>query len=292
MATLRERIIERYPSLISLLQEPEIGRLLTRAVNEPLSPGQFQSQLIASNWFRSQSESQRRWWVTTHTDPGEARLQRNQYSADIMATAARLGVKLNSAQVKYVTESGLARGDDPGSARVMANLLDFGRKSGRMGAGAFKTAQRAVRNLEVSQWLREPPRAETEKWGADIALGRKTIEDFNAAAAYTASKRFPHMAAQIRAGMSVAEIVSPFVEAYAKEMDWDPNGLMAKLHKDPSHTGLLGIRDPKSGKMRLPTEHEAMVMARKRGDWWQTTTGRQSDAQMTSALLQAFGQRK
>jgi hypothetical protein len=291
MATMQERVAERYPALVPLLRQPEIGRLLTQAVENNWSAGVFQSKFMASNWFRSQSESQRRWWITTATDPGEAKLQRNQYSADIIKTANSLGVNLNSAQVKYITESGLARGDDPGSARVMANLLAFGRKSGQMGAGAFKTAQRAVRNLEVGQWLREPPRKETEHWAAEIALGRKTIEDFNAAAAYTASHRFPHMAEQIKAGMTVSEIIGPQVEAYAREMDWDAQGLMSKMYSNPSFGGLTGIRDPKSGQMRLPTEYEARTMARQRGDWWQTTGGRQADAQMATALLEMFGKR-
>jgi hypothetical protein len=75
-------------------------------------------------------------------------------------------------------------------------------------------------------------------------------------------------------------------------MDWDPQGLMSKMHTNPAFGGLTGIRDPKTGNMRLPTEYEARTMARQRGDWWGTTGGRQADASMSQALLQTFGKRK
>jgi hypothetical protein len=292
MATLRERVAERYPDLLPLLRIPEVGRLLTQAVSGAgMSPGSFMSKLRATRWFRRQSEPQRRWFITSVMDPGEARLQRQLFSAELIKQASTLGITLNSKQVKRYTESGLAQGIAPDSARGMANLLAFGRSTGQMGAGAFKTAHTAVRALGTGQWMREPPRAEAERWAADIALGRKTIDDFNAANAYAASHRFPHMAQQIKAGSTVADIAAPVVEAFAREMDWDPNGLLANLQRDPKFSGLLGIKDPKTNQVRMPTEYEARTMARQRDDWWQTTGGRQQDAAMSQALLQAFGRR-
>lgn len=294
MASVTQRVLEQYPSLKFLLNDPEVGRLLRDAVdpNKGFSSQTFQAKLMETRWWRTKSEAQRTWAITAATDPGEAKMQRHQYAAEIVTTAARLGVKLSTPEVKWITEVGLSRGYEPGGARMMGDILRHGRKAGKVGAGAVNTAARAVRNLETSQWMREPPRRETEYWGEQIALGRKTLEDFNAAAAHSAGRRFPHMAAQIRAGMTVAQAIGPMVEAYAREMDWDPQGLMSKIHTDPKHTGLLGIRDPKSRKMRLPTEHEAAVMARRRGDWWGTTRGREADAAMTSALLETFGRRK
>ena len=294
MATLQERVAESYPSLMPLLNHPEVGRLLRQAVGTPpMSANVFRSKLEATRWFRSQSAQQRQWWVTARLDPGEARMKRSQYSAELMKVAEGLGIRLNSAHVKQITETGLSRGLLPSDARMQADLLRYGlSRPGLMEAGAYKSAQTQVRAIGAGQWLREPPRAESEKWAADIALGRKTIEDFNAANAYAASKRFPHLAEQIKSGMTVAEAVAPVVEAYAREMDWDPNGLMAKIHKDPKHTGLLGIRDPKTKEMRLPTEHEAMVLARKRADWWETTRGQQADTAMSQRLLETFGIRK
>jgi hypothetical protein len=291
MATMQERVAERYPALIPLLKNKEVGGLLTRAVNENWSPGQFRYQFMATRWFRSQSEAQRKWWVLTATDPAEAKLQRNNYSAEIINTASALGIKLNSNEVRYITESGLSRGDPSNSARVQANLLAYGLKTGKMGAGSYATAARDVRAMETGSWFREPPKSEVKYWAAEIALGRKTMQDFNAAAAYTASHRWPHMAERIKAGETVAQIVGPAVEAYAREMDWDPQGVMSKMHTNATFAGLTGIRDPKTNQMRLPTEYEAQTMARSRNDWWGTTGGRRADASMALQLSKAFGRR-
>jgi hypothetical protein len=293
MPTLQERVAERYPSLVFLLRQPEVGRLLTQAVGDPpMSPGVFQSKLMATRWFRSQSESQRRWWVTVASDPGEAKRQRNLYSAELIKSANSLGIKLDSKEVWKYTNAGLSQGIEAGSDRQMANLMAFGLKTGKVGPGAYKTAVGAIRAIGSAQWLRMPPVKETETWAANIALGRKTLDDFEQANRTAAEHRFPHMLQQLRAGATVADVIAPMVEAYAKEMDWDAQGLMAKMHTNPTFAQLTGIKDPKTKQVRLPTEYEAKTMARQRGDWWGTTTGRQEDAAKTLAITQALGVRK
>jgi hypothetical protein len=287
---MRQRVAERYPSLISLLNQPEIGKLLTQAVQNNWSPGVFQSKFMASRWFRTQSEPARRWWVTAQTDPAEARRQRNEYTTQLAGVLERLGAR--GRNVKYLAEIGLREGLAPDSPRMMHIALGRAIKGGTLGPGAYKTADRQVRSIGAGAWLREPSEKDRKYWAFQIALGNKTLDDFNAAAAVSAQHRFPHMAAQIRAGATVADIAGPMIEAYAREMDWDPAGLMQKMHTNPSFAGLLGIRDPKTRQMRMPTEYEARTMARSRSDWWGTTGGRESDAAMSQALLAAFGKRK
>ena len=113
MATLKERVAERYPSLVALLKQPEIGSLLTQAVEKNWSPGVFQSKFIASQWFRRQSESQRRWWILSATDPGEANQQRRSMRASFGTLAASMGAQLDTAQINFLSESILQRGQDP-----------------------------------------------------------------------------------------------------------------------------------------------------------------------------------
>jgi hypothetical protein len=293
-AAVRKRVEELYPALSFLLRDREVGKLLIRATdpNKGYSPARFQAELYKTRWWRKRSESQRQWAILKATDPAEARHRANLHSASLIKDAESLGINLTSKQVKTYTESMLAQGIEPGSDRAMANLMAFAKaRPGQMGAGAFKTASMAVQELERSQYFRQTPRGEAERWATWIVLGRKTLEDFQAAAQHSAMHRFPHMEEQLRAGRTVADIVAPFVEAYAREMDWDPAGVMAKMHSNPKFAGLTGIRDPKTGQMRLPTEYEAATMARQRNDWWQTTSGRQQDAAMTQTLLQAFGRR-
>ena len=73
MASIQDRVAERWPDLLPLLRHPEVGKLLTQAVTAEWSPGVFQSKLRATRWYRSQPESARQWWVLKAMDPGEAK---------------------------------------------------------------------------------------------------------------------------------------------------------------------------------------------------------------------------
>lgn len=292
MATIQERVQERYPSLVSLLREPEIGPLLTRAVQENWSPGVFQSKFMASRWFRSQSEPQRRWWVTANTDPGEANRQRKTYHAGLQTSASRLGVSLTAAELKWITEVGLQQGIAPDSQESINGLLEFAaRHRGRITVGAWGTETTRVRNMLTNDWLMPPSKGFSENWGRYLASGQKSIEDLQGWAQQQAAKRYPHMRAELAAGMTVADVIGGNVAVYAEEYDMDPSQVMQKVRTDPWIRQLLGVRDPKSGKTRLPTEMETMKMARSTPSWWKTSKGRQADAQTATTLAQVFGKR-
>lgn len=119
------------------------------------------------------------------------------------------------------------------------------------------------------------------------------MEDWNAHLAAEAVHRFPHMAPQIKAGSTVADVVGPFVGLVAQELEEDPGYIWSKIKaNDPAFRKLLGLRDPKSGQMRLPTESDAIRIARSRSTWWDTSNGRQMDAEAARGILQIMGVRR
>lgn len=295
MATLQQRIQERYPSLSFLMANAEMRSLLTRAVNESWSPGQFQSKFIASKWFRSQSETQRRWAVMLATDPSEARRQTTTWRTGLQQTAARLGAVLTAAELKYITNLGLQRGGEPDDQETINGLLALmGRKGHTKGTqpGLYQTTGREVTNLVNSQWMRGIDAKYVTKWALDITAGRKTMEDLQAVLAGQAMKRFPHMVEGLKSGMTVQEIVQPYIDLVAEELEIHPSQVQAKIKaNDPAFRQILGVLDPKTNQMRLPTENEMIRLARERSTWTATTKGRQMTAGMTTALLRAFGAR-
>lgn len=292
MATVRERVEERWPSLVFLLDHHEIGPLLRRAVDpdDPLSASSFQSRLIATRWFRSRSEAERKWYVRQATDPGQAKRDRQEYATILRQSAAQLGVKLAPHQVKFLTAAGLAQGLDPSSYEVRQHLVKLAKSGGvRAGPGSLQSAQHAVNNVAHGEYFQPLSMRAVAMWANQIALGNRTLDDLRTHLAKRAVHRFPHMREQLAAGASVADVVGPLRQAVAEELELaSPDLINVKKGK---WSKLTGIRDPKTGKMRMPTESEARVMARSQPQWWQTTNGRAADAGMTRALLQAFGKR-
>jgi hypothetical protein len=296
MATLQERVAERYPDLIPLLRVPEIGKLLTQAVSEtkPMSPGVFMSKLRTTRWFRSQSETARRWWVTAAMDPGEALKQRRTMNEEIGNLAAQMGVKLTSGDLYWLRENALKQGMAPDSTWVRLQIGKMLGKGGRAAdAGAYRTTVEQLRTISKGGYFWNIPNHVAQKWGTWIITGQKTMEDFQAVVQQEAMQRYPHMKEQLASGMSVNDVVRPFAEVYANEYDTTAEEIMATMrtHAGSPTRQLLGIRDPKTGNTRMPTELEALRLARKDPKWWTTTSGRQNDARLSTFLLQQLGRR-
>jgi hypothetical protein len=300
MATTKERVAERYPSLLPLLRHPEIGKLLTQAVTKNWSPGVFQSKFIASKWFRSQSEASRRWWVLTATDPGEAKLQRQAMTAEVQNLQRSLGASLSKDATKWVVESALQRGLPIDSALLRREIVSYGMRYTAPGTGhvlpqgLLRTTAKEIDSMARFQYALPGNSNWNRTRTQMVAMGELSMDDVENELREIAAKRFSHMKDDLAMGRSVADIVAPYAEIYASEMDIAPEEVIRSAFRntDPKARELLGVRDPKTGKMRLPTEVEAMRLARSRADWWQTSSGRQNDASMSDMVTKAMGVRK
>lgn len=289
MATLRERIQERYPSLVPLLRNHEIGSLLTKAVTENWSPGQFQAKFIASHWFRSQSESQRKWWILSATDPGEARQQRRLMQQAIGHQASKLGIGLTDNQIAMIRERALQMGVSPDDYWVTNTIVRLA-KGGNIGTGAWKTTTEQVKALAKGEYFLDMPAATLSKWVHRIVRGDKTMEDLQANLQDGAMHRYAHFAPQLAQGMSLNDIIGHQRQIIADEMEM--NSPSAVSMRDPRWRQLLGIRDPKSHKMRGMTDSDVYRLVRSQRKWWDTSHGRQADAAMTAKISEIFGERR
>lgn len=288
MATLRERIEERFPDLIPLLEEPEIAWLVAMAVdpNNPKSTAWFQSQLRNTNWYKNQSKVGREWWVTMRTDPGEATRQRQQYRSELSVFASQLGVKLASNQLTWLTEVGLGRGlsvNSPWMRNELAKL--WGGKDQRTGQIGVD-AQR-VRAMAEGEYFEPMTGKRAYALALDIARGKRTMEEYQMRFQARAADRFPHLKQRIINGETLAQIVEPYRAIVADELELGDIG--AVNMKNPVWRQLLGVKE--GGKTRMLSESEVLTLARSQQAWWQTANGQAADNGLTRSILQTFGAR-
>lgn len=284
-----DQVMENYPSLAFLLQDPEIGPLLTEAVdpNKGFSPQTFQAKLYQTNWWRNTSATGRDWLIKVNTDPATAKQERGAYSAQLSAAAIRLGTHLSGAQLKWLTEMGLGQGiavDDP---RMLAELRKLMKPGG--GKGDIGVAAQQVRALAESTWYVRPSSKSIYDVAGRIATGLDTLESANARFAAEAARRFPHLGSRIQGGETLADITSGYRQVIAEELELGSPDAVDPMRGE--WRDLLGVRDDKTGDMRMLTEAEVISRARNRTEWWQTSHGRQTDAQATSSILRMFGKR-
>ncbi len=289
-AATKKAVQDRWPDLAFLLRVPELDRLFTRAITENLTPGAFQSQLRATQWFRSQPASSRQWMVTINTDPGEARLQRQNTSFELDAIARKTwGTALTPAQLKWLTETALVRGLEVNSPEMLNAI----RKVAKPGAGRGEIGVYAaqIRELGTGQWFVVPGKDSTYKVASQIILGQDTIESANARFAAEAKKRYPHLAQRIDGGETLADITEGYRTIVAEELELGDIDRV-DIVKNPTWRQLLGTRDPKTKEMRMPTESEVVRMARSQNAWGDTAKAREMQYGIVRGLGEMFGERK
>jgi hypothetical protein len=296
MATLQEKVAERYPDLVPLLQVPEVADLLAQAVSDeaPISPTMFQSQLRATNWYRSQSEEGRQLWVQSQLDPSTYWTRIYGASAELSALSHQmLGRALTPEEGIWISHSMLGQGLNPNSAMVKHWIASLVRPldvlSGLGAAGAAKSQVETIGH----RWFRDVGRDVDINWlaqaGIDVVAGRDSLESINARYQSQAWHMYPHLREQIEAGQTLADIFDPFRQVIAEELEY---GSVEQVSmSDPTWRGMLHWGHPSEGQARLPTEGEIRQYARNRPQWWATTNGRKMDAEASSNLLRIFGAR-
>lgn len=288
MATLRERVAERYPDLLPLLKQPEVGRLLTLAVQKNWSPGVFQSKFRATRWFRTQSESQRRWWVTASMDPGEARQQINAYKVALAQAAAAYGVQVPNSILGSMARGGLSKGFDPTGPEMMYRLSILARRGGYATTGARRTAARAMQQTARRDYFYTMNSKNAAHWGDQIARGLKTEDDVRQIVAGRAAQLYPQFATGLKQGQTMYDLTDGARGIIAEQLELDPDTIDFTQGR---WSEVLSYRDTKTKQRRPMTASEVQRLARSDKRFWATAQGRQQDAALTQSLLQKFGER-
>lgn len=287
---VRQKIAELYPGLLPLLSDPQVGALLIKAVGPtPYSPGRFEAELHKTRWWRTHSEAQRRWFLLRGVDPKEYAVQRDIMQGDIMREANRLGIKFSGKSVAYLANMALQLGLSADNPAMIQKMVAYSNQPGMIGPGALATNARDMQLWANREYFRALPQHVVGKWARWIGEGTKTMEDFQAQVSAEEQRKYPHFADLMSQGASLADIINPLRETIAQELELQSPEQVSL--KDPYWKDLLGVRDPKTNKMRLMTTSEAQRKARLRPEWWNTSGGRQADASMAQTLLQVFGRR-
>lgn len=129
--------------------------------------------------------------------------------------------------------------------------------------------------------------AEALKAAKDIAMGKKSINDFKAELSQIAIKEYPNLASRFQTtpGLTTKDIASPVINMLAKEWEVDP--------------ATIGFNNPIVQKWLRPTDAsgkeitfsytDALREARNDPKWQQTTAANESARDAAVGLARAFG---
>lgn len=288
-AELRRRIRDEIPAFAWLVDVPEVGDLLGRAVSEGWDITKLQGQLYATRWWRSQSETQRNWKTLSATDPGEAQRQRRDMAAQARAEAGRLGVQLSNAEAAYIGEQALQNGWD--SAAIGRSIAGWAQRTGKIGrTGAVQSTWQELRAWSEQMGIAYPSN-KMRDWSIKISTGQASLEGVKAGITEMAKDRYGRNATinrVLKSGGTVWDAMAPTIGRLAEELEMDPNRFSLTSGRGAQ---LLNYVDPSTGERRVMEDYEVTRFARNQPEWKRTRGARNLATETAGALTAFMGRR-
>lgn len=295
MPTAAERVAEQYPFFQFLLGDPEVGPLLTRAVDPAtqFSPQKFQAELMNTSWFRNREAASREWEILINSDPAEAQRRRHQYAGGLMQIGVQLGLPFNMDEINYMTEYGLSHGiasDDPAAKVALRGYLQqqspFRFEAGAVGAGA-----RDVQWTGSKDYFIDVPGEVAWNWGIDLALGYKDRSQLGQYMVGYAASRYPWLYDElVNKGQTMRSLFSGHMQTLAEEWEMNPEQVD---WKNPTMQKIIGRQVLDTGTLqggvRPASLYEAKIFARQDNRFWQTSKAQEMQSSLSNYLLKSFG---
>lgn len=267
-------------ALSFLKSSPELYSLFKKAVSGTWAADKFVAQVKNTKWYKQHGEQYRTNLALQKTDPATWRAKYNGAVADVRDKAKGMGVTLSAGQLKTVTNNYLSLGYNDGQlSDLLSHYVRFSSATGKAGSDIQAMQQTAYRNGMKFN-------AHTyQAYAQAIARGDLTLEDFNKKTRQHAQSLAPGFADQLKAGMDLADVASPYVQSMAGLLEKNPADIdlfTPEIRKALSYKG----EDGKMTSMSL-TDFEQSV--RNTPAWQKTKQAQNQTMAVAHQVLSDFG---
>lgn len=278
MQTLAQNYGIAYNVLTSI---PDLSKIFKEAVNQSWSTAQFTAALQNTEWFKSNSDSQRQMAMLQMQDPASYRQQLQQKSVMIQDLATAVGASLSSKNLNDLATLALSTNmSDEQITKSLSGYIQM-TKAGHFG-GAAGQAEMSMRGLAANLGLTLTDQ-QVSSYATRIATGLSSLEDMQGFLRSQAASKYPAYAKDIQAGANLSDLAQQYISAYNNTMEQSGTTL-----QNPTIQKALSYRDAQGQPAQLPVwQFEQML---KQDPRWQTTNNAR-DSLMSSAkqVLTNFG---
>lgn len=233
MATKDERLAYGFSTQF-LNKYKGIRNLVDRAIDDGWTTTRFVDELRKTSWWKSRSDAQKRFAAMSVENPGEIRRQLSEASTQVKNLATRLGVSLSSGAVSNIAESWVKNDLDEAQVRDMVGRRYITRRRGNarqrgvIGVGGAAYAQ--INEMSRQYGLRWGDRFLTGA-ARNVARGVRQVSDYESYAREQASRLYKAVAADIKEGRTVREILDPYMQIASEELGLPVSTLDANASK-------------------------------------------------------------
>lgn len=263
---------------------PELKKLIGQATKDGWSPARFTAALQGTNWFRTTTESQRKYVTLKSTDPASFKQQIDEGYYQVQTLARSMGAAISPAWARQVADTALRLGWSQDHLRQYMMTQTKVDKKGNYAGGQAAQLQSQFRSL-TEQYGVNVSEGLIQQWVRSGIVGGETPESVRAKVQNMAASKYVALADRIRAGETVQEIADPYVQSYGKLLE--VNGQNISLD-DPLIQRALQAKDAK-GKPTTQTVYDFENTLRNDPRWAKTDNARDQMSATANSILQSFG---
>jgi len=274
-------VTQQYGYLAAFLDNPEVGKLLQQGAKEGWSQQRLEAELQKTNFWKTTTDSQRRYNAMQEQAPAEAQQAVSARNSELLTLAQQLGVQVKPERLLKIAEDSLRFGWNQSQIRssVSAEFDYVGGESGLAGQSS-----RQIKEL-AGQYLVPISDQMLEKWTEQIVAGTADEEGFKSYLVEQAKSMFPGMSAALDKGVTVAQYADPYKQIAARELELNPETIDLN---DPKFRKMLDQVDSKGNRVSMSLS-ESSEYLRRLPEWQQTRGANEKAATLTENILKTFG---
>lgn len=275
---------EYYDWAYSLLKsDSSLWKVFQKAIKEGWEKAKFIAEVRRTTWYQNHSESWRQTEALKHTDPESWRAKVRTIYNNITQLAGQMGLRLNWQTMWDMAEDALAFGWD--NAKLKSQMAKFLKPGVGGYYGEAGEAEDQLRQYAFQMGVKIND-GTLHGWLKGIIQGTRTVEDYKGWLQQQAISAFPTLAEQIKGGMTVRDIASPYMEAMGRILEINSEGL--DLFDPLVRTALTGV-NKETGKAELKPLWQFENELRQDPRWLKTNNARQSINSTARSIGQMFG---
>lgn len=200
--------------------DPELAGLIQQAVSGQWTPDKFRAALMASNWYKTKTESSRAWIELQGRDPQEAAKRVADKARTIQQMANQQGISISQDRLTKMATDALSMGwDDNLLQQTVA--AEWSYKPGDTAGGA------ATLEVRVKQLADEYGVTLSGSQIGDFIqgsmAGRYTEDNIADFMRDTARSKYPGLQGYLDVGMTVKQVAAPYLQSYANILEASPD---------------------------------------------------------------------
>lgn len=281
-AAVGNAITTQYGYLAAFMNVPEVATLLDRGAREGWNAQRLEAELTKTSWWKTTTDSQRRFNAAQAQDPASAKQAVTQRASELLNTSNSLGVRIPPDRLNKIAEDSLRFGwSDAQTRAALAGEFDFqGGEGGMAGQSARQIKEMA------DAYLVPLSDGALEQWVEQMVAGSQDMESFTEYIKEQAKSLNPTAASAIDRGQTVRQWSDPYVQTVARELEMNPADVDIA---DPKWRVMLDQVDPKTKERSFMTLTAAAEYARTRPEWQKTRAANEKAAALTENILRTFG---